>query len=83
MALVVEADITLDLPFGTVEYSRLDRIIHDALAAHGIPVLDVEIGNLRPAQPTIDPTGVVGDPNSPFAPVSTGPLGPARFGRIQ
>lgn len=68
MALVAEVDITLDLPFGSVDYSTLDEIISTALRAHQIPVLDVEVGGLRPVDAPVDPTRLGVPPTSPFAP---------------
>lgn len=79
--LVAEVDITLDLPFGTVDYALLDEVIHRALLEAKIPVTDVEVGNLRPIDAPVDPTQMQVAPSSPFAPRVPLPLGgPGPFG---
>lgn len=76
MAIVAEVDITLDLPFGAVDYAMLDEIITQALRNAHVPVLDVEIGSLREANAPVDPATVGVEPLSPFRPNTPVPLGP-------
>lgn len=76
MALIAEMDVTLDLPFGAVDYSLLDEVISEALRAHHIPVLSVEVHSLRDITSPVDP-GVVQTPSGdPFSPQPSTPLGP-------
>lgn len=76
MALIAEVDVTLDLPFGAVDYSLLDEVISEALRAHRLPVLSVEVQSLRPVDAPVDP-GVVQTPSGdPFSPQPSTPLGP-------
>lgn len=83
MALVVEVDITFDLPFGKVDYAMLDEAISKALRDQQMPVIDVEVGSIREAGAPVDPQNVGVSPLSPFSsrtPVPLGPPGP--FGSI-
>lgn len=83
MALIAEVDITLDLPFGSVDYAMLDHVITEALREARIPVLDVEVGGLRPADAPVDPATVGVAPLGPFGPTTPVPLGPpGPFGSI-
>jgi hypothetical protein len=79
--LVAEVAIKLDLEFGQVDYAFLDEVIHNALHQHGLPVVDVEVEALRPADSPVPTTlGVMPlDYGQPYSPVPLGPPGP--FGR--
>ena len=80
MAVVAHVAITLNLPFGAVDYSMLDELIGAALRAHEVPVIDVEVEGLAEADAPVDPAAVGVEPLSPFAtahrPVPLGPPGP-------
>lgn len=80
MAVVAHVAITLNLPFGQVDYSMLDEIIGHALRAAHVPVIDVEVEGLAEADAPVDPSVVGVEPLSPFAashaPIPLGPPGP-------
>lgn len=76
MAVAADVRITLDLPFGAVDYAMLDSIISEALHAHRVPVLDVEVEGLEEVNAPVDPSTVGVAPLSPFAPRTPVPLGP-------
>lgn len=76
MPLIAEVDVTLDLPFGAVNYALLDEIFGEALRAHHIPVLSVEVQGLRAVDVPVDPGQIQTPSGDPFSPQPSTPLGP-------
>lgn len=76
MPVTAHVAITLDLPFGEVDYSLIDELIGAALRAHNVPVLDVEVEGLAAADQPVDPATVGVVPLSPFAASHRPVLGP-------
>lgn len=83
MALIADVEITLDLPFGTIGYADLDQIIHQALIAHHLPVLDVEVIDTKPVGDALSQPAALAEPANPFAALPTAPVTrpPGAFGR--
>jgi hypothetical protein len=80
MPVVAHVAITLNLPFGAVDYSLLDETIGRALREAHVPVIDVEVEGLAEADAPVDPAAVGLEPLSPFASahrqIPLGPPGP-------
>lgn len=49
--MAVDLTIKMDVPWGTVDYAYLERIIHEALSNANIPVIDVELDATRDLSP--------------------------------
>lgn len=67
--LAADLTIKLDLPFGAVDYAFIERIVHEALLAQQVPVVDVEMDGLRDLGTALPET--LGPPDRPLP----GPFG--------
>lgn len=69
---MLAADITikLDLPLGAVDFALIERLVHQSLGEHGIPVVDVEMDGLRVVDSPLGPENPLGpiDPGYPRTP---------------
>lgn len=66
--LAADLTIKLNVPLGGVDYAFLERIIHQALTEHQVPVVDVEMDGVRVIDSPLGPEPL---------PAPDAPIGPA------